>query len=431
MFSVLLKAHEASPSLSLKHAKVGDEGALEVARCLAHNVKLLRLDLTGNGITPIGAGHLADALRTNSSLESLTLRHNSLGQGQADDFKKFCRAVGMHSRLEHLDLRNNGIAGTEFASCIGHAIKANAQLTHVELSWNPLTPAGGQVILEHVRQSTTLFDLQLSGCGLAEETLVSIAQMLKRNRAAKGAKMQAGPYCLRLEGSVVDVQRRFESTGDLDLANVLLHRPLNWEAQGNMVVSASKTRELRARLIEWQLAKRQQGELEGLDDLEDLLTLMESAQRQHDEERSAQERARLHADCVVRGFQDRALRYQSEVERLQDSLLQYQPERKELLGVQCRIAAELKVNREALDHAVMELEKKQRVLMEEEESRRGRLVEVGNGREACARRLAELTDLMHAQAAENAELKARADKLREGLILMRSETTSEAVSAQG
>jgi len=438
MFSVLLKAHEASPTLTLKHAKIGDEGALEIARFLAHNTKLVRLDLTGNGITPIGAAHLAEALRTNSTLESLTLRHNSLGlAGHVIDFSKFCRAVGMHARLEHLDLRNNGIAGTEFASHIGQALKANVLLTHVELSWNPLTPAGGQVLLEHVRQNTTMFDLQLSGCGLAEEMLVTIAQLLKRNRAAKGAKMQAGPYRLKLEDSAaplphssteaaIDAANRTQEDG---LSNIVLHKPTNWAVRSDMVVSASKTRELRERLMEWQLAKRQSGELEGVSDVDNLLTLLDTAQRQHDEERSAQEQVRVHSDCVVRSFQDRALRYQGEVEQLQDALLQFQWERKELLGVHSRRAAELKLNRDAHEQALMDVEKKQRFLMEEEESRRGRLVEVTNSREACARRLAELNDILSAQASENAELKARVDKLREGLILMRDETKQEVVLA--
>merc|ERR1719335_1638618 len=34
----------------------------------------------------------------------------------------------------------------------------------------------------------------MSGCGVADETMLSMAQLLTRNRKAKGSEMQAGPF---------------------------------------------------------------------------------------------------------------------------------------------------------------------------------------------------------------------------------------------
>merc|ERR1712107_543655 len=86
------------------------------------------------------------------------------------------------------------MGGAKAAEVIGEMLRCNAHMTHLELSWNALEPEGGQVLFQNIRVNTTLFDCQLTGCRIADETLLAIAELLHRNRKAKGADLQAGPY---------------------------------------------------------------------------------------------------------------------------------------------------------------------------------------------------------------------------------------------
>merc|ERR1719487_2755932 len=138
--------------------------------------------------------HLAKALKQNFTLESLTLKHNRIGDFGEAGLGSLCRALADNRTLRHLDLRHAGLQGVAAATPIGEMLKSNSRLSHLELSWNPLDPAGGQVLYEYMHINTTLFDCQLTGCGISDETLLSIAQLLHRNRKAKNADLQAGPY---------------------------------------------------------------------------------------------------------------------------------------------------------------------------------------------------------------------------------------------
>lgn len=199
MFGTFLKAQETSPTLVLNHAKMGDDGAREVAHFVAPNTHLVRLDLSGNEITSTGAKHLAGAVKQSVTLESLVLKHNRIGEAGEIGLAALCRAAVACSSLRHLDLRHNSLTGALAATCLGEMLSGNEHLTHLELSWNPLDPAGGQVLLEHLRRNTTLFDCQLSGCNIPQETLLHIAELLLRNRRANGADLAAGPFMATID----------------------------------------------------------------------------------------------------------------------------------------------------------------------------------------------------------------------------------------
>eukprot|EP00439_Symbiodinium_sp_Y106_P039773 s5420_g4.t2 len=263
-YSTFLKAQEESPTLVLAHARIGDEGAREIAEFASKSVHLRLLDLTGCGITSTGMLQIAEALQCSLTLESLILRHNDITSGPADKeaLASFCQAAQNSPSLRHLDLRYTGLCGEAVALQIASILEGNGALSHLELSWNPLGASAGQVLLKSIRSTSGLFDCQLSGCRLADETMQEIAELMLRNRRAHGQSTSVGPYKgswirndAELEGFTDGKERAMppgsRSQGQAAAANYPLRFAVA-NIPGNTVVSDAKTEEMVERLFDWR-----------------------------------------------------------------------------------------------------------------------------------------------------------------------------------
>ena len=74
-----LKVNATVETLSLVRCGIGDDGAAALAEALRSNTSLTRLDLCGNGIGDDGAA-FAGALRSNTTLRSLSLAETGISQ---------------------------------------------------------------------------------------------------------------------------------------------------------------------------------------------------------------------------------------------------------------------------------------------------------------------------------------------------------------
>merc|ERR1712070_1077568 len=74
------------------------------------------------------------------------------------------------------------------AKHIAEMLKANTTVTHLDLSWNDLGVDGGIALLDGLKRNQTLIDCQLSGSKVGEETLHEVAFLLRRNRASAAYK---------------------------------------------------------------------------------------------------------------------------------------------------------------------------------------------------------------------------------------------------
>merc|ERR1719310_1214406 len=74
------------------------------------------------------------------------------------------------------------------AKHVGEMLKANTTISHLDLSWNDLGVDGGLALLDGLKRNQTLIDCQLSGSKVGEETLHEVAFLLRRNRAAAAYK---------------------------------------------------------------------------------------------------------------------------------------------------------------------------------------------------------------------------------------------------
>lgn len=418
-FGNFFKSQETSPTLVLSHARIGDDSAREVAHFLAPNTHLVRLDLSGNDITPAGALQLAGALKQNKTLESLVLKHNYLGDTDSAGFDKFCRAVGGHQSLRHLDLRHNSLTGAPAATCLGEMLHTNTVLTHLELSWNPLGPAGGDILLQCLRRNTSIFDCQLSGCEVPQETLVGIAELLHRNRRANGADLSAGPY-------QASVNLAAGSTGARSMARALgeehsTPEPLELaaaerSATTNSIVSRGRTDDLMAKLLR-RVASGHNRDRKATLRAQEMYELLDRSQKSIAEESDMVGGIRERVELLSQGFQAREARYRSNLATGRDALLEFAEEQTELKAILARFRETLALHRESADEARREARLcEQR--SEAEEARAMNVIATNMAeRRELSKRVATLEEACAQQVAENAKLRARLEKVRHGVVL--------------
>mmetsp|Transcript_98371 Transcript_98371/g.267032 ORF Transcript_98371/g.267032 Transcript_98371/m.267032 type:complete len:522 (-) Transcript_98371:69-1634(-) len=418
MYATFLKAQERSPSLVLAHAGIGDAGAHEIARHLADSQCLVHLDLSGCGIGPTGAGHLAKALKINRTLESLVLQHNRIGEGGEEGLAELCRALRGRTALKHLDLRHNGLCGIMAGSVIGELLRHNESLTHLELSWNALEPGGGHSIWTALQMNTTLFDCQLTSCQIAEETLVGIAELLYRNRRAKGANMQAGPYKAL---PIPDTLRRGRGTdtghpctGDSAAARAV-------------AVTPERTAELLERLAAWRIAKRDQGQLAETARVQELMGHLDQGQRELQEARRATEEVKEHTRLLAEGFQARELRYRGERSAAQDKLVDYENEMLSLRAVHRRLADQLGLQKDRGEQVKLDFARLQGFLEAEDRRLRTDLANVGRERKELEEHLRGWQAKLALVEEEHATLRSKMDRARAHTL--HSEDTQKAAPA--
>lgn len=418
MFGTLLKAQETSPTLVLAHASIGDEGVLEIAHFLAASRCLVHLDLTANGISSTGALHLAKALKQNRTLESLVLNHNKIGDGGDAGLVALCRALHGNETLRHLDLRHNGLSGALNAVCLGEMLQNNTHLTHLELSWNALDPAGGQVLLDHVSQNTSLFDCQLTGCKVADETLLGIAQLLHRNRRAKGAEMQAGPYRCTLDRN----PGRSTLSQILDQTGLHLpqdgHHHITASSLKNKVVAKQRTEELISMLIDWRDTHREHGLGADTSHVQELIDCLEGKQREVENQRDEAEKVRERTALLIQGSHDREMRYRGDIATAQDKLRGYALEHEELKAILNRQGEELSLWRETLDQVTRDLEQTKRSTEAEEGRLKNDLAIVEAERRELDEHMKHLKERSQQRERENAQLRAKVEQVREGVVTL-------------
>ncbi|KAG0368302.1 hypothetical protein BGX24_002878 [Mortierella sp. AD032] len=159
----ILKTNSTLTTLELKSNWIGDNGAVALAEALKTNSTLTTLDLSGkgtggNGIGGNGAVALSEALKTNSTLTSLNLYSNSIGD--------------------------------KGAVALSEALKTNSTLTTLKLSSviygsNSIWDNGVVALSEALKTNSTLTTLDLSGNEIESDLAVTLSEAFKANAAIR------------------------------------------------------------------------------------------------------------------------------------------------------------------------------------------------------------------------------------------------------
>ena len=149
---------------------------------------LCGVDGFGNGdYTAVGIQAIADALRVNTSLKSLDLSSNKIGQVGGEALAKALIVIVRGSKglcfgtsLTDLNLGYNSI-GPEGGVALADALCINASLKSLDLDNNSLGPGGGVALADALRVNTSLTDLNLRSNLIGPEGGVALADALRVN----------------------------------------------------------------------------------------------------------------------------------------------------------------------------------------------------------------------------------------------------------
>ncbi|KAF9536937.1 hypothetical protein EC957_009341 [Mortierella hygrophila] len=158
-----LKTNLTLITLNLYHNSIGSDGAKALAEALKTNSALTTLNLHNSSIGDDGAKALAEALKTNSALTTLNLHNNSTG---SDGAKALAEALKTNSALTTLNLRYSSI-GSDGAKALAEALKTNSTLTTLDLQYNSIGDNGAVALSKALKINSTLttLDLQYNSIG--------------------------------------------------------------------------------------------------------------------------------------------------------------------------------------------------------------------------------------------------------------------------
>ncbi|KAF9933676.1 hypothetical protein BGZ67_004171 [Mortierella alpina] len=179
-----LKTNSTLTTLDLRSNAIGDSGAKALGEALKTNSTLTTLDLTNNSIGDDGAKALGKALKTNSTLATLDLRGNLIWLKGLLEFMELFRT---NSTLTTLDLRENKIK-SDVANAFAEAFKTNSTLITLDFANNSIgddgakaLDDGAKALGEALKTNSTLTALTLSNNSIRHDGAKALGEALRTN----------------------------------------------------------------------------------------------------------------------------------------------------------------------------------------------------------------------------------------------------------
>lgn len=198
-------------SLSLEHLNMSlneltPAGSVAIANALVTNTSLNTLILEKCDIDIRGAKAMADALDQNSSLQYLDLSNNDgIGDQGCIAISEVLLHSSINSSLETLILEKCDI-GAEGAKSLADVLRHNnAKLRRLNLSSNPIGDVGCTAISNGLLLNSSLKVLRLSRCFIGAEGVKAMANALSTNCSLEN----------------LDISNRFGDDAIVSLANAL------------------------------------------------------------------------------------------------------------------------------------------------------------------------------------------------------------------
>ncbi|OWZ18025.1 hypothetical protein PHMEG_0007958 [Phytophthora megakarya] len=169
----LLKSNKALKTVTLSRNQIGDEGVEKVATGLSENAAsgAQELNLTDVGMSGTGLDHLAMVM--NGSLTTLQLSFNGLETATS----KFFDALATNKSLTKLQFKECKLKDEHVAS-LAAALKQNMTLEEVDISDNELTHAACVSLAEGLRENKALKILRLNNNKCQDEGAKALADVL-------------------------------------------------------------------------------------------------------------------------------------------------------------------------------------------------------------------------------------------------------------
>ncbi len=202
-------------TLDLSMNKIGDQEAEALAEALKSNTSLQSLNLSNNWIGDQGAAALAEALKSNTSLQSLNLGGKWIGDKGAE---ALAEALKSNTSLQSLNLYNNQI-GAKGAAAFAEALKSNTSLQSLDLSYNQIGDQGAAALAEALKSNTSLESLDLQHNKIGHQGAADFAETLKSNTSLQSLDLLENQIGAKGAAALVEVLKSNTSLQSLDLGN--------------------------------------------------------------------------------------------------------------------------------------------------------------------------------------------------------------------
>jgi len=200
--------------LVLDHCGLGDKGAMALAETLRINQRITSLSLVGNNIGPKGGEYLLTAIRDSKTIRTLNLSQNRLGYRAAhlgaatigslmkllllrndkiteiilrenrisdSDMTDIADGLIENSTLQSIDLSYNEL-GPRGGDAVGHVLRRNSELKSIDIGWNLLRHQGTMsVIKDGLAETNVLRSICLAWNGISDEGGVLLGQVIRDN----------------------------------------------------------------------------------------------------------------------------------------------------------------------------------------------------------------------------------------------------------
>ena len=205
----ILTTNYSLHTLNLSECCIRDKGMIEIASSLTTNTSLRTLNLNYNSIGRAGS-HLSIILRNNASLHTLKFNYNYVDN---NDAIKIASSLITNTTLQKLCLRGN------FISCIGSIefaklLMINVGLLTLDMGENYIEEKGANEIIKSLTVNTTLHKLYLNYNKLGLNTAMEIASVLTTNMLSlqslylRGTDMESKGTIKILESLAVNTSLR-------------------------------------------------------------------------------------------------------------------------------------------------------------------------------------------------------------------------------
>ena len=148
-------------TLDLKFNALQDQDVAIIATALRRNRTLRVCSLANNHITHHGLTYLSEALRYNTTLETLDLSSNPCAGPDLDGVLRLRVALAVHPRLKRVVLANTQLAA-EGALVLAECLPDAEHVVHLDLSLNPIGLVGMLGLAAGTRRNTSIRCLDVS-----------------------------------------------------------------------------------------------------------------------------------------------------------------------------------------------------------------------------------------------------------------------------
>ncbi|KAK1934988.1 NLR family CARD domain-containing protein 3 [Phytophthora citrophthora] len=160
------------------------QGITILFECLKKCRHLQELNLGNANLRSDGLVAFANAIQDFPALEKLDLSqnrlvHNSTNEKRLSGIDSLCNALWRVKTLRELSLAGNYL-DYESSACIAEMLKVNCTIVTLTLCYNPLGDAGAVDVSSALKKNVTLLTLHLSNCQISCEGVTEVTTVLRK-----------------------------------------------------------------------------------------------------------------------------------------------------------------------------------------------------------------------------------------------------------